>query len=36
MAVHHVAAGSLVSVVVELLEGGEQEVSDSLLEGTGA
>src|SRR5579862_815495 len=35
MTVHHVAAGSLISVVVELLECSEQEVADSLLEDAG-
>src|SRR5580700_8871405 len=34
MTVHHVTASPLVSVIVELLECGEQEVSDSLLERT--
>ena len=33
MPVHHVAGGALVPVKVELLQGGEQEVGDGLLEG---
>ena len=32
MAVHHVPGGALVPVEVELLQGGEQEIRDSLLE----